>query len=72
MVCKDNVVREVYQVSYDITSEKTRKREIRGLLAASKETRCDNLYLITDFHREEVVVENKVIHILPAYEWLIE
>lgn len=72
VVCKDNVVREVYQVSYDITSEKTRKREIRGLLAASKETRCDNLYLITDFHREEVVVENKVIHILPAYEWLIE
>ena len=71
VVCKDNVVREVYQVSYDITSEKTRKREIRGLLAASKETRCDNLYLITDFHREEVVVENKVIHILPAYEWLI-
>ena len=72
VVCKNNVVEEIYQVSYDISKEKTRKRELRGLLAASKETRCNHLYLITDFHREEVTVEGKLIKILPAYEWLIE
>lgn len=72
VVCKNNVVEEIYQVSYDISKEKTRKRELRGLLMASKETRCNNLFLITDFHWEEVIVEDKRIRILPAYDWLIE
>ncbi len=72
VVCGNNVVEEIYQVSYDISKEKTRKRELRGLLAASKETRCTNLFLITDFHREDVTVENRMVRILPAYEWLIE
>lgn len=72
VVCKNNIVEEVYQVSYDISKEKTRKRELRGLLSASKETRCDNLFLITDFHREEVTIEDKLIKIIPAYDWLLE
>ncbi len=72
VVCNNNVVEEIYQVSYDISKEKTRKRELRGLLAASKETRCNNLFLITDFHREELTVEDRQIKILPAYDWLIQ
>lgn len=72
VVCRNNVVEEIYQVSYDISKEKTRKRELRGLLTASKDTRCDNLFLITDFHQEELVLEDKTIHIIPAYTWLIE
>ena len=48
VVCKGDKVEEVYQVCYDLTKEKTRAREIRGLLTASKHTRCDNLFLITD------------------------
>ncbi len=71
VVCKGNVVKEIYQVCYDISKEKTRKRELRGLLVASKETRCDNLFLITDFQRDEITIENKQIHILPAYEWAL-
>ena len=71
VVCRDNVVEEIYQVSYDISKEKTLKREMRGLLTASKETRCNNLYLITDFQRDEVTAEGKTVHIVPAYEWLI-
>lgn len=72
VVCKNNMVEEIYQVSYDISKEKTRKRELRGLLAASKETGCNTLFLITDFHREEVTVEDRRVKILPAYDWLIE
>jgi len=71
VVCRNNIVEEIYQVSYDISKEKTRKREIRGLLAAAKETKCDNLYLITDFHREDLTVEDKLIKIVPAHDWLI-
>lgn len=71
VVCKNNRVEEIYQVSYDISKEKTRRRELRGLLSASKETGCNNLYLITDFEREELTIEDKSIKIIPAYDWLI-
>ena len=71
VVCKANHVEAIYQVCYDIGKEKTRKRELRGLLAASKETGCRDLYLITDFQREEVEMDGKTIHIVPAYDWLL-
>lgn len=71
VVCRGNVAEEIYQVSYDISQEKTRRRELRGLVAASNETRCKRLYLITDFHREEVKTGDKLIRIIPAYEWLL-
>lgn len=70
VVCRGNSVEEIYQVSYDISNEKKRKREIRGLLAASKETKCNQLFLITDFHREEISIDDKIIHIIPAHDWL--
>ena len=72
VVCKGDKVEEVYQVSYDLTKEKTRAREIRGLLTASKHTRCENLFLITDVERTEFEQEGKLIKIIPAYEWLIQ
>lgn len=71
VVCRGNKVLEVYQVSYDISSEKTRKREIRGLLTTAKETKCENLFLITDFHRETIRQEGKTVQIVPAYEWML-
>lgn len=71
VVCKGDKVKEVYQVCYDLTKEKTRTREIRGLLTASKHTRCDKLFLITDVERDEFEQEGKLIKIIPAYEWLI-
>ncbi len=71
VVCKNNKVEEIYQVSYDISKESTREREIRGLMAASKGTKCNNLYLITDFQREEVMVDGKLVKIIPAYEWML-
>ena len=71
VVCKNNIVQEIYQVSYDISKDKTRKRELRGLLAASHETGCEHLYLITDFHQEEVSIDNKRIQIIPAFDWML-
>lgn len=71
VVCRTNSVEEIYQVCYDMTSDKTRKREFRGLLAASRETACDSLYLITDCVREDVVLNGKTIHVIPAYDWLL-
>ncbi len=64
-------MQEIYQVSYDISKENTLKRELRGLLAASQSTRCDNLFLLTDYEHRTIEVSGKTIKVVPVYEWLL-
>ena len=52
VVCKGNQVVQAIHVSYDISAEKTRKRETGGLLLAALQTGCDNLLLLTDHESE--------------------
>ncbi len=72
VVCKDKEVQEIYQVSYDISKPKTLNREIRGLLAASNETNCNNLFLITYYDRKTISAKNKTIKVIPVHEWLLK
>ncbi len=72
VVCKGNKALALYQVCYDMSSEKTRNREINGLLAGSRASRCDNLYIITDFQYETITKDGKTIHVIPAYEWTLQ
>jgi predicted AAA+ superfamily ATPase len=71
-VCEGNTVLEAIQVSYDLSSPQTRKREINGLLLGAKKTKCTKLTLITR-HNQELVTENgQSINIVPAYDWLVD
>lgn len=72
VVCEGNTVLEVIQISYDISSKKTRKREINGLLVGCKATKCNKLTLITRHNQERVIIDDKEINIIPAYDWLVE
>ncbi len=69
IVCNGNKVLQCIQVSYDISSEKTRKREIKGLLLAYEKTKCENLLLLTDHEYEELDKDGHHILIQPVYEW---
>lgn len=69
VVCKGNQVVQAIQVSYDISNVKTRKREINGLLLAAKETKCENLLLLTDHESETTIESGHQIKIQPVYEW---
>lgn len=69
VVCEGNRVQQCIQVSYDITQEKTRKREINGLVMAHNRTGCENLLLLTDHHYEDTEKDGLHILIRPAYEW---
>lgn len=72
LVCRGNAVLQAVQVSYDITAEKTRKREINGLLLAAKQTGCTNLLLLTD-HESSIIEEGgHKIKVQPVYEWSLE
>lgn len=72
VVCKGNRVMQAIQVSYDISAEKTRKREINGLLLAARQTGCDNLLLLTDHESNTLVESGHQIRIQPVYEWSLE
>lgn len=72
LVCQGNKVIEVIQVSYDISSPATRKREISGLLLGARKTKCDKLTLVTRLNQEKVVEGEYEINIVPAYDWLID
>lgn len=61
------------QVTWDMSDEETRRREINGLIEASEATGCHSLYIITADSSEEIDLDNgDTIHVLPAWRWLLE
>ena len=72
LVCKGNTVVQAIQVSYDISAEKTRKREVNGLVLAAKQTKCSNLLLLTDHESTTTEVIGHQIKVQPVYEWCLE
>ena len=47
-------VEQLIQVCYDMSSEKTRKRELDALAEAAEELHCDNLLVITNSQEEKI------------------
>ena len=71
VVCRNRKVEKLIQVSCDIPSEKTQKREIKALIKASEVTGCDNLILLTLADEDAIQVEGKVVEVMPVYQWLL-
>ena len=63
-------VKELIQVCYDVDDLNTKKREVKALLNASKETGCKNLYVITWDYDDVEVVDNKRVKFIPLWKWL--
>ncbi|MDD3591339.1 MAG: ATP-binding protein [Sulfurovum sp.] len=58
-------------VSYEIKDEKTRQRELNGLLEAMDYFKLDKAYLITKDEKSEIALEGKKIFVIPLYEWML-
>jgi len=59
-------------VSYIIENEKTRKRELDGLLEAMEYFNLGRAYLITKDEESVIEIEGKKVYILPLYKYLLE
>lgn len=74
----DFVIREnlqiisLIQVAYDVDDEKTKKREIKALLEASKELNCNNLMILTWDNENIQIAKGKKIKFVPIWKWLLE
>ena len=54
-------VEQLIQVCYDMTSEKTRKRELDALVEAAEELHCDKLLVLTNSEQNELVWKEHTI-----------
>lgn len=68
-------ITKLIQVCYDIQETKTKEREIRALLKASKELKCKNLLIITYDYESEKDAEwfgmKGKIKYIPLWKWLL-
>ena len=71
VVTEHSRVRELIQVSLDISNPKTLKRELTALVEASRKLHCDELTLIAMSQSRTEEMEGKVIRIMSAHEWLL-
>lgn len=66
---KGTMVEQLIQVCYDMTSEKTRKRELDALVEVAGELHCDNLLVITNDQQEKINWKGKKVSIIPIYKY---
>ncbi len=71
VVAKDGAVEELYQVCYDMSNEKTRRREINLLLQGAKKFHCTNLTILTFDGQETITEGGFTIQVKPAQQWLV-
>ncbi len=75
VVKKGLKVHKLIQVCYNINNLKTKQREIRALLSASKELKCKNLLVITRDKEGEESFEwfgiKRKIKFVPLWKWLL-
>ncbi|MGC8737673.1 MAG: ATP-binding protein [Candidatus Hydrogenedens sp.] len=65
-------IKQLIQVCYNIDNHETKKREINALITASKELKCNNLLVITEYTEAEEIVNRKRIHFIPLWKWLLQ
>ena len=58
---KGSKVEQLIQVCYNMSSEKTRKRELDALVEAAEELHCDNLLVITNSKEEKIERKERMI-----------
>lgn len=66
---ENNRVKQLVQVSYEMTSEKTIRRECSALVEAAQELRCNDLYVLTYNEKRTLDWEGCTIYVLPVMEW---
>lgn len=63
---------KLINVAYDLSNQNTLKREINGLLEGMKKTNTAKAFLINNEKEETVIKEDKIIHIIPLWKWLLQ
>ncbi len=72
-VIKDGLkVKQLIQVCYDLEDYDTKNRELKGLLKACEELKCNNLLIITKDYEVKEKLKGKTINYVPLWKWLLD
>ncbi|MFA6409397.1 MAG: ATP-binding protein [Gammaproteobacteria bacterium] len=66
-----NKVTAAIQVSQNISSPETNKREIDGLLEAMQALKLKNGLILTEDEKDTIQIDNCLIEVLPIWYWLL-
>jgi len=72
IVNEKNRVVQVIQVTYDMSTESTRNREIKGLLTACKNFNLSKGTIVTYDNEEEIMEDDIKIELIPFYKWKVK
>ncbi len=64
-------IEELIQVSYDVSDERTREREERSLIKASRELGCKNLTVVTWDHTDTSERDGRTIQFIRLLDWIV-
>jgi hypothetical protein len=70
-VTEDRKISSLIQVCFNISDERTRKRELSSLLNAAKKWKVTNLKIITWSNSEELHLEGVEIQVIPAWKFCL-
>ena len=65
-------VKQLIQVCFDIENFNTHGREVKAIVKASEEFKCNNLLILTNSLEKQEVSKGKKIIIKPVWKWLLE
>ena len=68
-------INQLIQVCYDLADPDTKKREVKTLLKASKDLKCNNLLVINRGYSGEENLEwfgiKRKVKFIPLWKWLL-
>lgn len=71
VIQRNDRIEELIQVTWDMSDDDTRNREIAGIIDAAENTRCDNLTIITNDEESEILRGSQRIRVIPVWKWLL-
>ncbi len=76
-VIKEGIkIKQLIQVCFDIKNLETKNREIRALIKAGKDLKCNNLWIITEDkegkEKTEWFGDKATINYIPLWKWLLD
>ena len=60
------------QVTYASERSEIKEREIKALLSASRDLKCNNLFVISWDYSGKIKVGSKMIEVIPLWRWLVD
>ena len=69
IVNENNAIVQAIQVTYDISDENAKNREIKGLLGACKKFNLSKGTIVTYDNEDEIIEDEIKIELIPFYKW---